>query len=88
MHYLQEEGPEPLSAAEGDAEVLGGTAWTPLFSSSAEHVKYQVAGELVYARRWLHHRVTHCRICMQQTTKELMNCQSTMCLCGSANQLS
>ncbi|KAI8464163.1 MAG: flagellar radial spoke protein 4 [Monoraphidium minutum] len=40
----QEEGPELLSPAEGDAEVLGGAAWTPLFSSAAEHVKYQVAG--------------------------------------------
>jgi len=39
-----EEGPELLTAAEEDAEVLGGAAWTPLFSSVAEHVKYQVAG--------------------------------------------
>ena len=40
-----EEGPEMLAAAEGDAEVLGGAAWSPLFSSAAEHTKYQVAGE-------------------------------------------
>lgn len=40
-----EEGPEPLAPAEGDADVLGGPAWTPLLSSAGEHVKYQVAGE-------------------------------------------
>ena len=39
-----EEGPEPLASAESDAEVLGGAAWTPLFSAAGEHVKYQVAG--------------------------------------------
>lgn len=43
-HRPQEEGPEPLAAAEGDGEVLGGAAWTPLFSSAAEQAKYQVAG--------------------------------------------
>jgi hypothetical protein len=40
-----EEGPEPLAAAEADAEVLGGAAWSPLFSSAGEHTKYQAAGE-------------------------------------------
>lgn len=50
----QEEGPEPLSAAESDAEVLGGAAWTPLFSSAAEHVKWQVAGEPCFARTRAH----------------------------------
>ncbi|GBF99225.1 flagellar radial spoke [Raphidocelis subcapitata] len=39
-----EEGPEPLAPAEGDAEVLGGAAWSPLFSSAGEHTKYQAAG--------------------------------------------
>eukprot|EP00877_Chromochloris_zofingiensis_P003995 jgi/Chrzof1/13597/Cz08g03200.t1 len=39
-----EEGPEQLSSLEADTEVAGGTAWSPLFSSSAEHVKHQVAG--------------------------------------------
>ncbi len=39
-----EEGPEALAPAEGDGEVLGGAAWSGLFSSVAEHVKYQVAG--------------------------------------------
>ncbi len=37
-----EEGPEPLAPLEGDAEVAGAASWTPLFSSSAEHVKNQV----------------------------------------------
>ncbi len=41
----QEEGPEALAPLEGDAEVGGGPAWSPLFSSSSEHVKGQV-------RRW------------------------------------
>lgn len=38
----QEEGPEQLAALEGDEEVGGGAAWSPLFSSSNEHVKNQV----------------------------------------------
>lgn len=37
-----EEGPEQLAALEGDEEVAGGAAWSPLFSSSNEHVKNQV----------------------------------------------
>ncbi|WIA22916.1 hypothetical protein OEZ86_009852 [Tetradesmus obliquus] len=40
----QEKGPEQLAALEGDEEVGGGAAWSPLFSSSNEHVKNQVAG--------------------------------------------
>jgi hypothetical protein len=40
----QEEGPEPLAALEQDAEVGSGAAWSPLFSSSSEHVKNQVGG--------------------------------------------
>lgn len=38
----QEEGPEPLAALEQDADVGSGAAWSPLFSSSSEHVKNQV----------------------------------------------
>ena len=38
----QEEGPEVLATLEGDGEVAGGAAWSPLFSSSAEQAKYQV----------------------------------------------
>jgi hypothetical protein len=38
----QEEGPEQLAVLEGDEEVGGGAAWSPLFSSSNEHVKNQV----------------------------------------------
>ncbi|KAF8066356.1 RSP4 [Scenedesmus sp. PABB004] len=36
-----EEGPEQLAALEGDDEVGGGPAWSPLFSSSDAHVKNQ-----------------------------------------------
>jgi hypothetical protein len=42
----QEEGPEQLAVLEGDEEVAGGAAWSPLFSSSNEHVKNQVRGLL------------------------------------------
>jgi hypothetical protein len=38
----QEEGPEQLAVLEGDEEVGGGAAWSPLFSSSNGHVKNQV----------------------------------------------
>lgn len=38
----QEEGPEQLAVLEADEEVMGGSAWSPLFSSSNEHVKNQV----------------------------------------------
>jgi hypothetical protein len=41
-----EEGPEPLAPADGDADVVGGVAWSPLFSSTGEQVKHQVAGEM------------------------------------------
>lgn len=37
-----EEGPEQLAVLESDEEVGGGAAWSPLFSSSNEHVKNQV----------------------------------------------
>lgn len=40
----QEEGPEALSACANDAEVDGKPAWSPVFSSRNEGVKYQVAG--------------------------------------------
>lgn len=41
----QEEGPEPLTSLEEDTPVMGeAPAWTPLFSSSNENVKNQVAG--------------------------------------------
>lgn len=41
----REEGPEPLAPADGDAEVGGGPAWTPLLSSAAEHAApHAVAG--------------------------------------------
>ncbi|KAL3137432.1 hypothetical protein ABBQ32_006953 [Trebouxia sp. C0010 RCD-2024] len=39
-----EQGPEPLSTLDKDAEVEGGEAWTPLFSSTNSGVKNQVAG--------------------------------------------
>ncbi|CAD7696505.1 unnamed protein product [Ostreobium quekettii] len=39
----QEQGPEPLATLENDAEVNAGPAWTPLYSSHNENVKYQVA---------------------------------------------
>ena len=39
----QEEGPEALSAVEGDVPITGGApAWSSLVSSSSEAVKYQV----------------------------------------------
>jgi hypothetical protein len=38
----QEEGPEQLALLETDTEVNGGSAWTPLYSSSNEHTKHQV----------------------------------------------
>jgi hypothetical protein len=44
----QEEGPEVLASLEGDGEVAGGAAWSPLFSSSAEQAKYQVGKECSY----------------------------------------
>lgn len=37
-----EQGPEPLSTLEKDAEVEGGEAWTSLFSSTNSGVKNQV----------------------------------------------
>lgn len=37
-----EQGPEPLSTLDKDAEVEGGEAWTPLFSSTNSGVKNQV----------------------------------------------
>eukprot|EP00775_Hariotina_reticulata_P011489 gene11489-11632_t len=40
----QEEVPEQLTLLETDTEVNGGAAWTPLYSSSNEHTKHQVAG--------------------------------------------
>ncbi|GMH45997.1 hypothetical protein BSKO_13961 [Bryopsis sp. KO-2023] len=40
----QEEGPEPLTSLENDAEINNGPAWSPIYSSSNENVKYQVAG--------------------------------------------
>lgn len=45
-----EEGPEQLSSLEADTEVAGGTAWSPLFSSSAEHVKHQVSRRIWCSR--------------------------------------
>ncbi|KAF5843246.1 radial spokehead-like protein [Dunaliella salina] len=41
----QEEGPEPLTSVEDDTPIADGSpAWTPLYSSSNEGVKYQVGG--------------------------------------------
>lgn len=40
-----EEGPPQLAALDEDADVDGGAAWTPLFSSVNEHVKNQARAE-------------------------------------------
>ena len=37
-----EQGPEPLSTLDKDAEVDGIEAWTPIFSSTNAGVKHQV----------------------------------------------
>ncbi|KAK9828684.1 hypothetical protein WJX72_001516 [[Myrmecia] bisecta] len=39
-----EAGPEALSTLDKDAEVAGGEGWSPVFSSSNQNVKFQVAG--------------------------------------------
>ena len=43
----QEEGPDSLATLDNDAEVNGGSAWSPLYSSSNENIKYQVAKWLI-----------------------------------------
>ncbi len=54
-----EQGPEPLSTLDKDAEVQGSEAWTPLFSSSNSGVKNQVWSQVmtpfaaVVAQPWL-----------------------------------
>jgi len=40
----QETGPDRLSSCSGDAEVNGGSAWSPLSSSTVAGMKYQVCG--------------------------------------------
>jgi len=45
-----EEDPGALAALEADAEVEGGPAWAPLFSSSSEQVKHQAGG--MRSLRW------------------------------------
>lgn len=44
-----EQGPEPLSTLDKDAEVEGGEAWTPLFSSTNSGVKNQVDHPACYS---------------------------------------
>lgn len=55
-----EQGPEPLSTLDKDAEVEAGEAWTPLFSSTNSGVKNQVAHPgYCPARPRLSHAVLH-----------------------------
>lgn len=50
-----EQGPEPLSTLDKDAEVEGGEAWTPLFSSTNSGVKNQVDHPACYSTQTSRH---------------------------------
>ena len=52
-----EQGPEPLSTLDKDAEVEGGEAWTPLLSSTNTGVKNQVLCSLHTVQLGLHTKI-------------------------------
>lgn len=82
----QEEGPEQLAVLEADEEVGGGPAWSPLFSSSNEHVKNQVGWHLKLLRRLLNTMSTHADSCRQQSAIDALYGSALQCICDADNE--